>query len=834
MGSEIQETHDIPSRESRGVNEAGHAAQAVARLAAIVESSQDAIISKTLDGVIETWNPGAEAMFGYTAKEAVGQPITILIPPDYTAEEEQILERMRRGENITHYETVRIAKGGRTVPVSLSISPIKDGEGRVIGSAKVIRDITLRRVVEEEKLRQANFDTLLTEILARFASCTGACIDEQIRKSLEKVGFFIGAEAAFMISLARDAGTWSIAYGSSLPGGPSMPRKSQEIPLGQLPWFEQRLLAGETVQIARLDDFPREAALERAYYEREGVQSALLLPLRGRGGQVSGCIGLRTFSRTLDWSQEDVRRLRIAADAIANVLERKRVENELVDSRQMLQQVLDTIPQRVFWKDLDLHYLGCNRPFAGDTGHADAQEVAGKTDYELLPREAEMYGADDREVITSGVAKIGYEEPQQRPDGSTAWLRTSKVPLRDHENRIFGVLGTYEDITDFRRAREAAERAREAAEAANQAKDQFIAVLSHELRTPLTPVLAMVTAMQEMESLPAGLRADIEVVHRNVELEARLIDDLLDVTRISQGKLILRYETVDAHVCLQGALAICEADAREKHLALVLRLEAPLHTVRADPARLRQVFWNVLKNAIKFTPEKGRIEIRTANVGGRLEIGIADTGIGIEPEALARIFNAFEQGEQTAIRRFGGLGLGLSIARALVEMHEGTLTARSDGKDHGATFTVSLALAAPQAEPVAAAPLSGPGRGASRSILLVEDHADTLRILARLLQKWGYRVATASCVRDALARASEKKFDLLISDLGLPDGNGREVVRKMRAAAAIPAIALSGYGTDEDIRMSLEAGFAEHLTKPVSFQALRAAVERLLAAPADG
>lgn len=825
MGSDSTDfPRDLPGEKSEP-----SAGQAAARLAAIVESSQDAIISRTLEGVIETWNPGAEAMFGYTAHEAVGRPITMLIPPELAQEEVRISDRLRRGESIAHYETERVAKDGRVFPVSLSVSPIRDSGGAVIGAAKVIRDITLRRNLDTARQRQARFDVLITEVLTRFASCTGPGIDEQIRKSLQEVGLFTGAEVAFVTLVSKDAGKWSISYEWSALGVPRLMLQNRQVLLGQFPWFEQRLLAGEILHIPSLDDLPREAAAERAFYERYGVKSALLLPLRGRGEQVSGVVGFRTFSHPKEWPQEEIRRLRIVADAVANVLERKRVENDLVDSRWMLQQVLDTIPQRVFWKDTESRFLGCNRSFAADTGQADARDVVGKNDFDFSwKEEAEGYRADDREVMASGVAKIGYEEPQVRLDGTLAWLRTNKVPLRDHENQIFGVLATYEDITEFRRAREEAEHAKEEAEAANQAKDQFIAVLSHELRTPLTPVLAAVSAMEEQSSLPAGVRADVEMIHRNVELEARLIDDLLDITRIRQNKLALRRESVDAHACLESALAICRAEAEAKNLRLSLQLEASFHTVQADPARLRQVFWNLIQNAVKFTPERGLIEIRSANRGGRLEIEIADTGIGIEPEVLARIFNAFEQGEQTAERRFGGLGLGLSIARALMEMHDGTLEARSAGKNRGATFVLSLAPAASERLPVPVAPPAAPVSGASHSILLVDDHADTLRILTRLLRKWGYRVVTAGNVRDALDRASEERFDLLISDLGLPDGNGREVVCKLQAEGALPAIALSGYGTDEDIRASLAAGFAEHLIKPVSFQALHAVVERLL------
>jgi len=802
----------------------------VAKLAAIVESSEDAIISKTLDGVIETWNRGAEKIFGYTAEEMVGQSIDKLIPSDRLAEEQQLLEQLRNGERVMHYETVRIGKEGLPLYVSLALSPIRDPTGKIVGVSKIVRDITPRKQAEAAQERQAHFDRMITTILARFAAFTGSAIDAQIQKSLQEVGRFIGADAAFIILFSKDMASWSAAYESNAPSVAPLMDHYQNVPFGQRAWIEQRLLAGEVVQIATLDDFPREASFERQDYEQDGVKSALLLPLRGLGEQVTGGVGLRTYSTRMAWSQDDVRRLRIFADALANVLERKRVENDLYASRQMLQQILDTIPQRVFWKDLNLNYLGCNKPFATDAGLADANAVRGKTDHDFPWRgeNAERFRADDRSVIESGVEKIGFEEPQIRLDGKVAWLRTSKIPLRDHENRIFGVLGTYEDITDLCQAREALEQAKEAAEAANQAKDQFIAILSHELRTPLTPVLALVTAVkEEMEHLPAGIRADMEVIHRNVELEARLIDDLLDVTRIAQGKIPLRKEVVDAHACLRSAQAIFEKEGEAKHLKISLKLEAHEYFVWADPARLRQVFWNLLSNAIKFTPERGRIAVRTFNDGPWLKIEVADTGIGIEPEAMQRIFTAFEQGELTRTRRFGGLGLGLSIAKSLVEMHEGNLVALSEGKNKGAVFIVELATVAPVAEPPAPAEGAERNLPEPRRILLVEDHEDTLRILARLLRKWGYGVTTANSVQSALERASEQHFDLLISDLGLPDGSGRDVMREVKTRYNLPAIALSGYGTDEDIRTSLEAGFAEHLTKPVSFQTLRMAVQRL-------
>ena len=242
-------------------------------------------------------------------------------------------------------------------------------------------------------------------------------------------------------------------------------------------------------------------------------------------------------------------------------------------------------------------------------------------------------------------------------------------------------------MIDFTQRKEA----EEAAHAANRAKDHFIAMLSHELRTPLTPVLAMASVLQTEADLPDRLRPDIELISRNVAIEAALIDDLLDLTRISRGKINLQPKTVDVHGCLAKVEEICQEEIKAKRLDIRFDLQATRHQVWADPIRLRQVFWNLLKNAVKFTPEEGRITLRTTNVCEVIKIEIADTGIGIDPEVMPEIFEPFKQGNQGKTRQFGGLGLGLSIAKTVVELHQGSLTAFSEGRNQGATFTVELA-----------------------------------------------------------------------------------------------------------------------------------------------
>jgi len=316
------------------------------------------------------------------------------------------------------------------------------------------------------------------------------------------------------------------------------------------------------------------------------------------------------------------------------------------------------------------------------------------------------------------------------------------------------------------------------------------------------------------------------LIRRNVEIEAALIDDLLDVTRISRGKIDLHQEPVDVRDCLNMALEICRNETQAKRLEIRSEFQAAHNHVWADPARLRQVFWNLLRNAVKFTPAGGRITLRTHNVGDRLQIEIIDTGIGIKPGVMSRIFDIFEQGDQGKARQFGGLGLGLHIARAVVELHQGLLTAFSEGENKGATFTVELATIASVQKPITRSPSVGPEERPLR-ILLVEDHLDTLNVFTKLLQKWGHTVTMAQSVREAQELTERQDFDLLISDLGLPDGSGLDIMRHVKERSGIYGIALSGYGTEEDICQSKGAGFTEHLVKPVNIDALRMAIRKV-------
>jgi HAMP domain-containing protein/signal transduction histidine kinase len=371
---------------------------------------------------------------------------------------------------------------------------------------------------------------------------------------------------------------------------------------------------------------------------------------------------------------------------------------------------------------------------------------------------------------------------------------------------------------------ELAEKAR-----SNLAKDQFLAMLSHELRTPLTPVLASALALESEPALPQDVQESLQMIRRNVELEARLIDDLLDLTRIDRGKVQLNFEVVDAHTLLQNALEICQAEIDRKHLRRSLNLGARKVHLRADPARLQQIFWNLINNAVKFTPSDGQISISTSNTSkGELRVEIADTGLGIEPESLPKIFDAFEQGGRTQL---GGLGLGLAISKALVEAHKGTITAQSGGRNKGSTFTLVFPTserAAAQITPAVSPKL--PEHQAMR-ILLVEDHEDSNRSLTNLLRRRGYHVQSALNFQSALDLGTKEDFDVLISDLALPDGSGIDLMRTLQSTRPVLGIALTGFGMEDDVRKCREAGFQHHLVKPIDLNKLDLLIQESAAAP---
>ena len=386
----------------------------------------------------------------------------------------------------------------------------------------------------------------------------------------------------------------------------------------------------------------------------------------------------------------------------------------------------------------------------------------------------------------------------------------------------------------FRKADElAGERRRRAeAEAAGRAKDRHLAFLAHELRGPLTPALLAAAALAADAGLPPAARADAAMIRRNIELTARLADDLLDANRIALGKLELHVAPADVHDLLSTALAMCGADAAAKGVRLDLDRRADRAVVDGDAAKLTQVWTNLLKNAVKFSHPDGTVTARTSDVsatsdaaGGRLRVEVIDAGAGVDADLLPRMFDLYEQGERSVTRQHAGLGLGLTICKGIVEAHGGTIAASSAGRGRGTTLTVELAGASAGPVPTPAGPMpataAAVGRAAGRRILLVDDHEDTLRVMARLLGGMGHAVTTATGVDTALSAAEAGGFELLISDLGLEDGSGLDLMRELLKRRPIKGIALTGYGTAADVAATRKAGFDAHLTKPVDPDALQ-------------
>lgn len=492
----------------------------------------------------------------------------------------------------------------------------------------------------------------------------------------------------------------------------------------------------------------------------------------------------------------------------------------------LLDALLSTAPVGMAFFDLELRYVRINQALAAINGKP-IEEHIGRHLSEMVPGVWKFVEPFLHRVIQTGEPVLAIEFSAATPARTGDW-QCSYYPVRGREGNLLGVGVVVLDVTERKRVEKELTSARDSAEAANRAKDQFLAVLSHELRTPLTPVLTLVSALEGDATIPAAVREDLQVIRRNVELEARLIDDLLDLTRISKGKLRLNLETVDLHAKLGWAIDICRPDLRAKGLELSVSMESGRHHVKGDSARLIQVFWNLLKNAVKFTPAGGKITVRSEQDGEHIRVQVQDTGIGIDAEVMPRIFFAFEQAEQSIVRRYGGLGLGLAISKSLVDLHGGRLSVSSAGVGKGSTFTVELLTTEPQANPRGAARRQTVG-GALRGtrILMVDDHIDTSQAMKRLLERLGYEVQVADSMRSALA-ASDQPFDLLISDIGLPDGSGLDLLRELLHRGPMKAIALSGFGMEDDIRKSKDAGFAEHLTKPVNFEHLESVIERLM------
>ncbi len=602
----------------------------------------------------------------------------------------------------------------------------------------------------------------------------------------------------------------------------------------------QRVLRGGECFIVR--DTTTDTRTEAAKYEPLKLRSFICVPLVSEG-RWKFMFDVHD-SKPRDWREDEIELVRELTARIWTRLERLRADSMLRQNEGLFAALIDQAPMGVYVIDAQFCVQQINsrampafekvEPKIGrsltDVMHIQWGKEAGDELAAIF-----RHTLDTGEpYVSPGFSNIRADLGQQK----TYEWQTLRVTLPDGQ---YGVVCYFNDITERIQYEQALLKAKAASESANSSKDSFLAALSHELRTPLNPALLIASESADNHELPEAVRLNFEAIRKNIELEASLIDDLLDLTRITAGKMVLNKNQVNIHEILKDAILIIQTEQQEKKLWLEIKLNATQFIVEGDAVRLQQVFWNVLKNAIKFTPIKGKITLETSvKEDDLLIIKFTDTGIGMSAAEVARVFMAFEQGNHADVgssHRFGGLGLGLAISKNLVELHEGKIVAESAGLNEGAVFTVEL----PLAKKITIEQQKGSNSPSqdhaeifkktadSMAILLVEDHEITRTVLVQLLTRRNYKVIAVDSIAKAREMARLYKFDLLISDIGLPDGNGNDLMNEFRAEFGLKGIALTGYGMEEDIARGKAAGFVTHLIKPVRIQSLENALSILKA-----
>ncbi len=748
----------------------------------ILAQISDSVVAVDGEERVTYLNAAAEKQYGVRTTDALGQPLHVLWTSRWFRDDDESSSiGLLRETGSWRGESIHITRGGAEIYVESSVIQLRDANGAANGFLATIRDITDRKLSEEKLAMSARQLRLITDIApVLIAQCDR---DHRYKFVNEPYAARLGLRRQQVLGKRIPEVVGEAAYASIYP-------------------YLERVLTGEALEF--------EISLPSGKLGAHFMRCAYA-PEHDASGKIVGLVAAIMDITRQKHAEETLRQ---NAGLFATLIDHAPVGVYVIDAQFRLQQV----------NPLALPAFANVRPLVGRDFSEVMQILWGS---ELASQILGIF----RHTLETGERYISPQFFQQRIDlgeeRAYDW-EAQRVTLPDGQD---GVVCYFTDVTERHRFEVALQQAKDAAETANQSKDRFLAVLSHELRTPLTPVLMTLAALEHDPQLRADLREDLTMMKRNIELETKLIDDLLDLSRITTGKLELALEAVDLNQAVQQVCGICRSQLMERGIHLEVDLDDSV-PVAVDPARFQQVLWNVLKNAIKFTPEKGAIRVTTKRLAGdRCEVRVRDSGIGIPAEVLPRIFDAFEQGDASVTRQFGGLGLGLAICKALVELHRGTIRAESTGPSHGSTFVIELPVGAFAAiEKSSDATPAQNGKSAQLTLLLVEDHPDTARTLSRLLRRAGFAVITASDVASACAAAEREPFDLLISDLGLPDGSGYEIMRRVRETRSVPGIAMSGYGMEADVRRSHEAGFTEHLVKPVDVPELVAAIRRV----ADG
>jgi PAS domain S-box-containing protein len=767
-------------------------------LAAFISSAEDAIITKNLDGIVTSWNSGAERMFGYTSNDMVGKSISILIPADQPDEEPQILERLRRGERIEHYETQRICKDGRMIDVSLTVSPVRDRLGRLIGASKIVRDIS-----ERKRLVKAERDQLF------LASIVSSAEDAIISKDLQG-----------MVTSWNEAAEKIFGYSADEMIGQSI---LKIIPPNQF---------DEETQI--LQSIRRGKAIE--HYESERVRKD------GRIIQVSLAI-----SPIKDLMGRIIGASKIARD----ISERKRWQTA-ENAQSFLGALVESAEDAIISKSLDGIVTSWN-PAAERLYGYSAQEMIGKPISILIPVDHPDEEPKILERIRQGRRIAHYETKRVRKDGSIIDVLLTVSPIKDSLGQIIGASKIARDISESKQieirereilrqtqdARRQAEQAREQAEQASKAKEEFLATISHELRTPLSSILGWTHMLLTGQLNPEAQQKAFSTIDRNARSQAQLIEDLLDISRILSGKMRVDFRAVDMTAVISAAVEAVRPTAEAKEIGIDSILSSGAGPIVGDSERLQQVVWNLLSNAIKFTPRGGRVQVELRRVESQVELRIIDNGIGIEPLFLPYVFDRFSQADSSITRSRGGLGMGLAIVKSLVELHGGVVSVFSPGKGQGSVFTVKLPISAIRQEAIRRSPaeqatlqeeIKQHNNLVGLKILIVDDEPDSRDLLQIVFNRCGCIVQTAQAAYAALETFDKWHPDILISDIGMPEVDGNELIRIIREerGSRIPAVALTAMARIEDRLKALTAGYQMHVPKPVDLVELVTIVSSLV------
>ena len=760
---------------------------AVRRLAAIVESSDDAIVSRDLNGIISSWNKGAERILGFTAEEMVGKPITLLIPPDRQAEEAEILRGIRQGQPIEHFETIRRRKDGRLINVSLTVSPIRNEDGEVIGVSKIARDITESKEALEKLQRALDFDqtVMLSMGEGLYTVDTHGRVTFMNLSAERLLGWrleeLIGREMHALVHHTHPDGT---------------PFPSEEC-------AGLQVLKDGKMLVEHQDSFIRkDGSFFDAVYSSAALRS---------GDEITGVVVV-----------------------FRDITERKRAEEEI----RFQAYLLDAVEQAVIATDLNGKITFWNS-FAENLYGWTASEALGANILDLTPSvKMKDHAAEIFERLQSGQSWSGEFEVRRR-DGTSFPATIEDSPIINERGELIGIVGVSTDNTLRRRAEEERENlllreqaARAEAEEANRLKDEFLATLSHELRNPLNVVIGYSEILRRSDGTQphSFVVKAAETIRRNALAQSQLVSDLLDLSRLQMGKLSLDRQPVSLSTVITEAIETVSAEVKAKKINLFVELDSEILVVEGDSVRLGQIAWNLLNNAVKFTPLEGEIKVRLSREGDEAKLTVADSGQGISPEFLPHVFEIFRQADASSSRKQGGMGIGLALVKQLTELHDGRVHVDSEGHNRGASFSVSIPLYKVGADGLKSEKVTATGALRSKFILVVDDSPESTEVLGKLLEIEGAFVDLARSGAEALKIAEKKRFDLVISDISMPEMDGYQLLKELRKLPnmqTVPAVALTGHGRTSDIERAHEEGFAQHLVKPVDIDQLLVIVRQL-------